>query len=142
MNKNTLIIIIIIAIIAIIGAAVLVFSMNDDNGLNDLFVDLKSWETDKIFVVRLPQRRQIIYYMPFISETSSNIGIIYDLHTKTWLRRKVPQEVSIAFEYDNNVYISTADGKVLREFYDEFDEVEKDELTTTAEKTEKTEKTD
>lgn len=40
MNKNTLIIIIIIAIIAIIGATALVFSMNDDNGLNDLFVDV------------------------------------------------------------------------------------------------------
>ena len=46
MNKNTLIIIIIIAIIAIIGAAVLVFSMNDDNGLNDLFIDVNDVSAD------------------------------------------------------------------------------------------------
>ena len=40
MNKNTLIIIIIVAILAIVGAVALVFSMDDGNGLNDLFVDV------------------------------------------------------------------------------------------------------
>lgn len=85
--------------------------------INNLFKNLRSWDTEEIFICRLPQRRQIILYMPFKGESSSNIGIIYDFHTKTWLKRKVPQQVTIAFEFDNEVYIGTSDGKVLREFY-------------------------
>ena len=85
--------------------------------INNLFIELRSWETDKIFVVRLPEKRHVCFYCPFTSGNGSNIAVIYDLHTKTWLRREVPQPVSIAFEYDNEVYIGTSEGKVYREFY-------------------------
>lgn len=85
--------------------------------INDMFAQLRVYDTDKIFVCRLNKRRQVIFYMPFQGETSSNIGIVYDLHTKSWLKRKVPQEVTIAFEYNDDVYIGTKDGRILREFY-------------------------
>lgn len=85
--------------------------------INDMFADIRTYDADNIFVCRLPKRRQVIFYMPFRGETSSNIGIIYDLHTKSWLRRKVPQNVTIAFEYNDDVYIGTDDGKIFREFY-------------------------
>jgi hypothetical protein len=42
--------------------------------------------------------------------------LIYDFQTKSWLLRVVPQEVTVAFNYNNNVYIGTSDGLVLREF--------------------------
>jgi len=85
--------------------------------INNLFQELRSWETDKIFIVRLPEKRQVCFYCPFTSGKGSNIAVIYDFHTKTWLKREVPQHVSIVFEFNNEVYIGTNDGKVFREFY-------------------------
>lgn len=85
--------------------------------INNLFHELRTWETDKIFIVRMPEKRQVCFYCPFTSGKGSNIAIIYDLHTKTWLKREVPQNVTIAFEYDNQIYIGSNDGKVFREFY-------------------------
>ena len=43
--------------------------------------------------------------------------MIFDAVTKSWLFRKVPQIVTIAFNYNTEVYIGTEDGKVLKEFY-------------------------
>lgn len=88
--------------------------------INNLFYELRTWETDKIFIVRMPEKRQVCFYCPFTSGKGSNIAIIYDLHTKTWLKREVPQNVTIAFEYDNQVYIGSNDGKVFREFYGQY----------------------
>ena len=54
--------------------------------------------------------------MPFLYGNGSNYCYIFDLQTKTWLLRVVPQEVTCAFRYDNKIYIGTTSGKILEEF--------------------------
>ena len=58
----------------------------------------------------------MMFYLPLNDSTGSNNVLIYDFQTKSWLFRRIPQEVTIAFNYNNYVYVGTADGKVLREF--------------------------
>ena len=84
--------------------------------IRNMFNNLRIDEVDKIFAVRNPQKRQLMMYMPFNDQIGSNTAVIFDFQTKSWLLRQVPQEVTIAFEYNNQVYIGTADGLVLQEF--------------------------
>jgi hypothetical protein len=81
-----------------------------------LFQRIRTFDTDKIFAVTLPNKRWMMFYLPLVDGIGSNNVLIYDFQTKSWLYRKVPQNVTIAFNYNNYVYIGTADGKVLREF--------------------------
>lgn len=84
--------------------------------IRNLFLDVDISRCDEIFFVRYPKKRYMAAYMPNIYGNGSSICPIYDFQTKTWLLRKLPQYVTIAFEYDNNIYIGTNDGKVLKEF--------------------------
>jgi len=84
--------------------------------IRDYFSNVILSDTEKIFAVRYPKKRRMMMYLPTINASGSSVAVVYDFQTKTWLMRKVPQEVTIAFEYANDAYIGTADGKVLREF--------------------------
>lgn len=84
--------------------------------VRNFFIDLRSADTSKIFCVSRPKNRQMIFYMPTVNMLGSGFALIYDFQTKSWLARSVPQEVTIAFNYKNNIYIGTKDGLVLKEF--------------------------
>ena len=58
-----------------------------------------------------------MFYIPLLTGIGSNDCFCYDTEAKAWLHRKVPQEVTSAFEFNNEVYIGTKDGKVLKEFF-------------------------
>lgn len=69
-----------------------------------------------IFPVYHPKKNYLLFYTPMLTGVGSNTAFIYDFQTKTWLKRVVPQDVSIAFRYNDEIYIGTRDGKVLKEF--------------------------
>ena len=84
--------------------------------VRNIFQNLIAENSGNIFCVSRPKARQMIFYLPLVNQLGSSYGLIYDFQTKSWLLRCVPQNVTIAFNYNNNVYIGTEDGLVLREF--------------------------
>lgn len=84
--------------------------------IRNIFKNIRQADSSKIFCVSRPKARQMIFYMPSIEAKGSSYAVIYDFQTKSWLARLVPEEVTIAFNYKNNVYIGTNDGLVLKEF--------------------------
>lgn len=85
--------------------------------IRNIFSELRLADLDEIYAVAHPSKRWLMMYMPFASVLGSSKCIIFDFQTSSWLLRQVPQVVTIAFNYNNEVYIGTNDGKVLREFY-------------------------
>ena len=53
--------------------------------------------------------------MPMVDQLGSSYCLIFDHQIKSFWVRKVPQAVTIAFNYDSNIYIGTKDGLVLKE---------------------------
>lgn len=84
--------------------------------IRNLFSEVRLFDTHEIFCVSRPLSRQMLFYLPTNNHPGSNYAVIYDFQTKSWLLRIVPQEVTIAFNYNNNIYIGTSEGKVLKEF--------------------------
>lgn len=84
--------------------------------IRNIFLQVDTNNTDKIFFVKYPKKRYMMAYFPNAYNPGSSLCPIFDFQTKTWILRLVPQDVSIAFEFDNKVYIGTRDGKVLEEF--------------------------
>lgn len=91
--------------------------------IKDSFEFLDSERYNEIYATYNPRRKQLLFYMPMIDNLDSNGDFngsgdcfIFDIQTKTWLRRKVPQNVTCAFKFNNETYIGTNDGKVLQEF--------------------------
>lgn len=84
--------------------------------IRDDFIRINESRFDYIFPVFNPKKKYIMFYVPMISGNGSNTCYIYDLQTKTWLKRVVSQNVTCAFRFDNNIYIGTQDGLVLKEF--------------------------
>ena len=84
--------------------------------VRNIFQNLIAENSGNIFCVSRPKARQMIFYLPLVNQLGSAYGLIYDFQTKSWLLRNVPQNVTIAFNYNGNVYIGTNDGMVLREF--------------------------
>lgn len=88
--------------------------------IKDSFEYLDNLHYDNIFAVHHTKKKYIMFYMPTLVGTGSNYCYIYDIQTKTWLLRRVPQEVTSAFKFDNETYIGIKDTdgtiKVLREF--------------------------
>ncbi len=80
------------------------------------FERLDNASYDKIFSVYEPLKGYLMFYMPMLQGKGSNYCYCYDTITKSWWLRIVPQNVSIAFRFDNKVYIGTTDGKILEEF--------------------------
>jgi len=86
------------------------------NKVRDIFPSIREADLNNIFCVTLPRKRYMIFYMPMVDRLGSSYGLIYNFQTKSFIVRKVPQEVTIAFNFENNVYIGTSNGKVLKEF--------------------------
>lgn len=86
------------------------------NKVRNVFQNLRSSDLDKVFCTVLPRKRWMLFYMPMVDQLGSSYVLIFDFQSKSFIVRKVPQEVTIAFNYHNEVYIGTADGKVLKEF--------------------------
>ena len=84
--------------------------------VREAFHNLREADADKIFCVSYPKKRWMIFYMPMVDQLGSSYGLIFDFQTKSFLVRKVPQEVTCVFNYYNNVYLGTSDGYILREF--------------------------
>jgi hypothetical protein len=84
--------------------------------VRNIFQNLIAENSGNIFCVGRPKARQMIFYLPLVNQLGSAYGLIFDHQTKSWLLRNVPQNVTIAFNYNSNVYIGTEDGLVLREF--------------------------
>lgn len=84
--------------------------------VRNLFDSLNMNRLNEIYCVSYPRKRYMIMYMPFLEGNGSNIALIWDFQTNSWLRRIVPQVVTCAFQYSDNVYIGTLNGEVLREF--------------------------
>ena len=85
--------------------------------IRDSFNYLDITKLDKIFACYYPKKQYLMFYMPFQNGNGySNKCYIYDLLTKSWLYRELPQKITCAFTYDNEVYIGTEDGYVLKEF--------------------------
>ena len=84
--------------------------------IKTLFNGVDQNSLNKIFMVRHPSKRYLMAYMPNTYYVGSSLCPIYNFQTKSWLLRKLKQNVTIAFEFDNQVYIGTNEGKVLLEF--------------------------
>ena len=86
--------------------------------VREIFKDLEEYNTKNIFCVSRPKQRQMIFYMPTDNVSGSGEALIFDFQTKSWLLRRLPKatNVTCAFNFDNNIYIGTGDGLVLKEF--------------------------
>lgn len=84
--------------------------------IRDIFLNLNTYALDEIYAVYHPYKKYIMFYMPIIGESASNNCYILDLQTKSWLHRRIPQNVTTTFEFDNKVYVGTEDGKIYEEF--------------------------
>ena len=84
--------------------------------IRDTFLNLNTYALDEIYAVYHPYKKYIMFYMPIIGEEGSKNCYILDLQTKSWLHRRIPQNVTCAFEFDNKVYVGTEDGKIYEEF--------------------------
>lgn len=84
--------------------------------IRDSFEYVNTAKFDYIFPVYAPRKKYIMFYIPMLMGVGSNYCFIFDIQSKTWLLRVVPQDVTVAFRYNNEIYIGTSDGKVLKEF--------------------------
>ena len=84
--------------------------------IRDSFQFINEARFDYIFPVYHPEKKYVMFYVPLLTGKGSNTAFIYDVTSKTWLKREVPQNVTIAFRFDNEVYIGTDEGKILKEF--------------------------
>lgn len=84
--------------------------------IRDSFEYINTAKFDHIFPVYAPKKKYIMFYIPMLMGIGSNYCYIFDIQSKTWLLRVVPQDVTVAFRYNNDIYIGTSDGKVLKEF--------------------------
>lgn len=84
--------------------------------IHDSFKYLNTGLLDEIYATSHPYKQYIMFYMPLKTGLGSNDCFIYDYKVGGWLHRHVPQEVTAAFQYNNEVFIGTEDGTVLKEF--------------------------
>lgn len=84
--------------------------------IRDSFEYVNTAKFDYIFPVYAPKKKYIMFYIPMLMGIGSNYCFIFDIQSKTWLLRVVPQDVTVAFRFNNEIYIGTSDGKILKEF--------------------------
>lgn len=84
--------------------------------VHDSFDIINTAKFDEIYSVYHPSKKYIMFYIPMLNGIGSNECYILDIQTNSWLHRQVPQEVTCSFQYKDQVYIGTAQGKVLKEF--------------------------
>lgn len=84
--------------------------------IRDSFEYVNTAKFDYIFPVYAPKKKYIMFYIPMLIGVGSNYCFIFDIQSKTWLLRVVPQDVTVAFRFNNEIYIGTKEGKILKEF--------------------------
>lgn len=84
--------------------------------IKDSFKYINTALYDYIFPVYHPKKMYLMFYTPMLTGIGSNTVYVYDLLTKSWLLRKVPQNVTIAFRFEEEIYIGTSDGYIYKEF--------------------------
>lgn len=84
--------------------------------IRDSFEYVNTAKFDYIFPVYAPKKKYIMFYIPMLMGVGSNYCFIFDTQSKTWLLRVVPQDVTVAFRFNNEIYIGTKEGKILKEF--------------------------
>lgn len=92
--------------------------------IKDSFDLIDTANYDKIYAVYHPKKKYLMFYIPTLNSNGSNQCYIYDIQTKTWLFRRVPQYVTCTFKFENEVYIGVkyvddegiSTVKILREF--------------------------
>lgn len=84
--------------------------------IRDSFEYVNTAKFDYIFPVYAPKKKYIMFYIPMLMGVGSNYCFIFDIQSKTWLLRVVSQDVTVAFRFNNEIYIGTKEGKVLKEF--------------------------
>lgn len=84
--------------------------------IRESFKDLNQALTHQIFPVYHPSKKYLMFYMPMLQGDGSNYCFIYDFISQAWWQRRVPQIVTVAFRYNDRIYIGTQDGLVLEEF--------------------------
>ena len=88
------------------------------NKVRNIFETLNDNDTKNIFCTTYPKNRWMMFYLPLVGGAGSNYALIYDFQTKSFIARQLPmsQNVTIAFNFNANVYVGTKDGRVLKEF--------------------------
>lgn len=93
------------------------------NKIKDAFDNIDNERYNEIYATYNPRKKYLLFYFPMRDNfnqdgeyNGSGVCYIYDILTKSWLRRKVPQYVTCVFNFNNETYIGTKDGKVLQEF--------------------------
>lgn len=86
------------------------------NKIRNIFKTVDVELSNYIYCVSRPKERQMLFYLPLSISQGSSFATVFDFQTKSWLFRKVPQVVKCAFNFKNDIYIGTNDGKVLKEF--------------------------
>lgn len=85
--------------------------------INNSFEYLDKSKLSEIYITYQPKKQYLCFYMNFVDGNGySNKCYIYDNLTKSWLYRELPQNVTCAFQIDNEVYVGTQDGEILKEF--------------------------
>lgn len=84
--------------------------------IKDSFKYINTALYDYIFPVYHPKKMYLMFYIPMLTGLGSNVAYVYDLLTKSWLLRKVPQNVTVAFRFEEEIYIGTQDGHIYKEF--------------------------
>lgn len=86
--------------------------------VRNIFKDVPNTLVDNIFCVSRPKERQMLFYLPTSDGNGSNTALIFDFQTKSFLLRKLPNKCNVrcAFNFNNEIYIGTDDGMVLKEF--------------------------
>lgn len=84
--------------------------------IKDSFNYINTALYDYIFPVYHPKKMYLMFYIPMLTGIGSNVAYVYDLLTKSWLLRKVPQNVTVAFRFEEEIYIGTQDGHIYKEF--------------------------
>ena len=93
------------------------------NKIKDAFDNIDNERYNEIYATYNPRKKYLLFYFPMRDNfnqdgeyNGSGVCYIYDILTRSWLRRKVPQYVTCVFNFNNETYIGTKDGKVLQEF--------------------------
>ncbi len=79
-------------------------------------------ENSNFYALPYVKNNQIWFYFQKKLNTYIDCAYIYDYVNEAWLYRELPQDVVCAWLFRDEIYLGTADGKILQENYgDDFD---------------------
>lgn len=83
--------------------------------IKDEFIKFDSNRLDEIFALYYENKNQIWYYFPYQANEFFKTIWINDCTNKAWYKRVLPQDVTIATIFDNEIYFGTNSGKIYKE---------------------------